>query len=239
MSYGSAEHYWGCKLSAKDSKKEYQYKSEDGETEGSKILLKRVWLDHDSADSETVVEMETVMYNDDAIKQSLGLLTKSNPSLTLDFTVSAEDTKFRLIRGDGPVHLGGSLLIDMGFDPEDMDDEDTDDPMEDSEEEEEEEVEDDVKAKNGDLRKKIEAVRKAGEKSKLPAKNGDKPSKKPKVEPEDDEDDDDDNEDDEEEDSPPPKKEVKKILPQSVNKNGSASKVKPGKYEKSLNKKAK
>jgi len=215
----NSESFWGCKLS-KDNK---EYKLTDLADDSAKIIVKKVILDKFS-DHQSVVEVTTELYNEDSFKFNIGRFDKERPEQVWDIMFPAEKTSFKLIDGDGPVTLIGSVVV--GYDaPYELGSSDESEDVEDEDVEEDKEMVESI----DDLRKKLneKALRKPGQKTKLDLVAVKKNTKKAKLDEtnaDSDEDDDDDDEDDdseEEMEEEPPKKtkqnvQAKKKVPANV-----------------------
>jgi len=235
----ASEMFWACRLS-KDTK---EYKLTDLADDSAKILLKKVMLENPTG-AESAVEITTDLYNDDSFKFNTWRLNKDRPEQTWDLMFPAEKTTFKLVEGEGPIVLIGSVVL--GYDaPFEVDSDDSDIGEEEEEDESVDEDENEAEAMDAsveDLRKKLNSKnRQPGQKSKL-AKNGNaKNTKKAKLdETNNDDDSEDDDEDEDDEDEEPPVKSkpsatvAKKGTSPKPNGNQNKQKQKAGKFSKKV-----
>jgi len=180
MAMVARDQFFYFQLSSK-GKKEYSHKQQDDEQ--IKINIKKIYLPRDASSTPVVIELETMNgATGESVKLELPVLEKGkNDRETLEIFLDAEDTTIRLIEGDGPVNVIGSLIneVDADYDQMEGDDDEEDEDAalkklvgaasagdsDDDDEEDDDEMEEDESEEEEDLRKKL-AKTKAGEKRK-------------------------------------------------------------------------
>lgn len=136
MSSFNKEHFWGCVLSSACSNASWKYNNGTAESDNEdedpdflnhSLYVKQAILGTGAKPGQrNLVEVETTDYDGIIIKNVIfTLISGSSEQFATDIGFFAPTT-FRLIEGDGPVHLSGCHMVDISFDDDQSDEEEDD-----------------------------------------------------------------------------------------------------------------